>query len=301
MLRNTTYQNTNTQMPTNLRRSTRLIVLAAGLATAASTASGQSALARIQYEEAEAAFAQNDLGTTVRKLGDAERSLGGTNPPILRLRVLANELTVKRNPNYVFSILESLRRDCEAYNRDYANDNRWIDYTREVLPVCQSLSSYPTTADGLTRARRDALAVAQAAEQERMAGLRREQERRAAEERLQAVRQEMAEHEANAHRSRGRANGFLVLGLLSGGAFFYADSKLNEVSVLSSEYETWEYVSLGSMIVAPISLLVAGFNYLDASWEFGRARELRSQLSVSAGPVRTPGGVAFGLHAAVRF
>jgi hypothetical protein len=292
---------------TKQRLSLALAILAA--AALAPAAHAQSALARIQYEEAEAAFAQNDLATTIRKLAEAERALGSPNPPILRLRIVARDMLVKGNAIYDFAVLDALRRDCASYNGAFANDDRWIDYTREVLPVCRSLSTYPATAEARAqqiRAERDRVAQAQAAER-----LRQEQERHRAAQEREAQRQAvLAEIKFNEDWAAGSRKWGWPMVLGGAGAAYWGftvlkkDSDTRDFRTGESEVsETMSTIAVGGLTLGVIGGGIGIMMIREAGQHAQKARELRERNRALLGvaPIAEPENGRVGLALTLRF
>lgn len=114
-----------------------LLLLAGVLLTFSATA--QTAVAKIKYEEAEEAFTQGEYATTLTRLNEAEKILGATNPRILYLRIMATDKVVQAEPYGKFAQLQALRKYCAFYLTKYENLDNNEDKYRDVYKVSESL------------------------------------------------------------------------------------------------------------------------------------------------------------------
>ncbi len=107
-------------------------------------ASGQSAVARLKFEDAEEAYNKGDYATTLSKLEDAEKLFGKINLPILHLRILAQDKLLQKNLD--FGLLTSLRNNCNQFLKDYENVEGIEDKYRQVYKVLEANAKHPATA-----------------------------------------------------------------------------------------------------------------------------------------------------------
>lgn len=116
------------------------IALALALAVSSVAVASDRALARFTYEEAEAAFQQDDIATTLAKLKEAERLLGSVNPPMLYLRVQARAAQLAKGP-FLFATYEALKNDTDLFIRNFGADNNTLDMSREVYRIAQEMEA----------------------------------------------------------------------------------------------------------------------------------------------------------------
>jgi hypothetical protein len=179
----------------------------------------QGGMARIQYEEAEVAFARGDFPAAVQGLIEAERLLGAPNASILRLRILARDQLIRQDRNYDFNTLQALRSDCREYTRSFGDANQWIDLTRELRPVCERLSALAATRQAREREIQEMreraqaeqrMAEAERREQQRLAAVRAEEERRRTE--LREIDRQIASYEGMLEHEPFMSGAFLLMG-----------------------------------------------------------------------------------------
>jgi hypothetical protein len=257
-------------------------------------ARAQAALAIIQYEHAEASFARGELPAAVRYLNEAQRLFGGPNAAILRMRIIARDQLVRGNPNYDFAILDALRADCRTYNGSFAGNRDWIDFTREVQPVCERLSALPATREARDRA------VQAEREAQASAARRQEQARQQqAAERLQQIDRAIMQLESEAARERragwmgvGLGGGLIGVAVLRMATMDPADvdDPLNTAAFLGG------FVGVGALIYGGLSLSSARIFSSGAK----RLREERRSLSTIS-PIYDPGRNGVGVMATIRF
>lgn len=123
-------------------------------------ASGQSAVARLKFEDAEEAYNKGDYATTLSKLEDAEKLFGKINLPILHLRILAQDKLLQKNLD--FGLLTSLRNNCNQFLKDYENVEGIEDKYRQVYKVLEANAKHPATAEAYEK-----IAAQKKAEEER--------------------------------------------------------------------------------------------------------------------------------------
>lgn len=107
------------------------------------TASAQSGIARLKYEEAEEAYAKNDFQTTLTKLDEAEKLLKSTNAKILYLRIMAANGIVTTDALANFDLLVDLRKNVNTYLTKY--EATVDDRFREIYKIGEDLNKYPKT------------------------------------------------------------------------------------------------------------------------------------------------------------
>ena len=106
------------------------------------SAAGQTAIAKLKYEEAEEAYVKEDYQNTLLKLEEAEKKFGKVNPPIVYLRVMSQYHLLARNPHEDFKLLQSLRKNCQYYLKEYAAVSSIEDKYKEVYQIADYLEIY---------------------------------------------------------------------------------------------------------------------------------------------------------------
>ncbi|MBN8665070.1 MAG: PDZ domain-containing protein [Chitinophagales bacterium] len=105
--------------------------------------SGQAAIARLKFEDAEEAFNKGDYTTTLSKLEDAEKLFGKINVPILHLRIVSQDKLLQKKLD--FSMLANLRKNCEQFLIDYETMEGIEEKYRQVYKIQESYAKYPKT------------------------------------------------------------------------------------------------------------------------------------------------------------
>lgn len=105
--------------------------------------SGQAAIARLKFEDAEEAFNKGDYTTTLSKLEDAEKLFGKINVPILHLRIVSQDKLLQKKLD--FPMLANLRKNCEQFLIDYETMEGIEEKYRQVYKIQESYAKYPKT------------------------------------------------------------------------------------------------------------------------------------------------------------
>lgn len=105
--------------------------------------SGQIAVARLKFEDAEEAFNKGDYATTLSKLEDAEKLFGKINVPILHLRIIAQDKLLQKKLD--FTMLSDLRKNCEKFLKDYETMDGIEEKYRQVYKIQEASAKYPST------------------------------------------------------------------------------------------------------------------------------------------------------------
>ncbi len=106
---------------------------------------GQSAVAKIKFEEAEEAYSLNKYELTISKLKEVEALLKTSSPRILYLQISALSKMISANPYNDFALLENTRKLSNKYLKVYETlaDNE-AKY-RDIYKISESLKAYPVT------------------------------------------------------------------------------------------------------------------------------------------------------------
>ncbi|MGM5470886.1 tetratricopeptide repeat protein [Flavobacteriaceae bacterium LMO-SS05] len=104
-------------------------------------------IAKFKYEEAEQAFVNEDFKNTLVKLDEAEKLFGKVNPPILYLRIMAQNNLLEENPHDDPQLLLELYKNCKFYLKEYANLNAVEDKYREVYQISDYIKIYSYNPD----------------------------------------------------------------------------------------------------------------------------------------------------------
>lgn len=105
--------------------------------------SGQAAIARLKFEDAEEAFNKGDYTTTLSKLEDAEKLFGKINVPILHLRIVSQDKLLQKKLD--FPMLANLRKNCEQFLIDYETMEGIEEKYRQVYKIQETYAKYPKT------------------------------------------------------------------------------------------------------------------------------------------------------------
>jgi hypothetical protein len=256
----------------------------------------QGALAIATFERAEEAYARGDLQSAVSLVNEAEQLLGRANAPMLHLRILSRYRIVQNDPNYRFETLVSMRQDCRDYRMRFADDQARLDYTRDVIAVCESISSLPGSAEELQQAR--------TAERERVARAQAEQHRREEAQRAAAaLAEERQKLQRQISAADDRASSALMGGIVFGGGglllMYFADD------IAGDDYDLGMVIGLAGFVGA----LAGGIGLLVSLFEFAEAGDLRNQLrnleagrsAYRVGPTFLPEQGRLGIAASIRF
>jgi hypothetical protein len=100
-------------------------------------ANAQNTIAKIKYEEAEEAFSRSDYSLVIIKIDEAEALLNGVNPKTLYLKILAKNQLLKAD----YSIIRSLKADCNYYLDNYESNEGVEDKYREIYKIFKDLSN----------------------------------------------------------------------------------------------------------------------------------------------------------------
>ena len=108
------------------------------------TVNAQSDLkAKIEYEEAEKSFSENDYSVCVTRLNQAEKLLGKTNIKILYLKVICQSEIIKQEPYASFEALIDIRKNCDMFMKMTDKKPNMYDKYKEIYKIKQDLEIYP--------------------------------------------------------------------------------------------------------------------------------------------------------------
>lgn len=102
----------------------------------------QATIAKLKYEEAEEAFVSNDFVTTLSKLDEAEKILGGPNPKTLYLRISSQFKLFKGEPAVDLEAMLDLRKNCNTYLAKYETVDGIEDKYKEVYKMSEYIKSF---------------------------------------------------------------------------------------------------------------------------------------------------------------
>lgn len=106
-------------------------------------ASSQNTIAKLKFEDAEQAYANNNFELALHKLIEVETLLKSTNPQVLHLKINSQSKIIKKNPLNDYSLIENTRKLCSKYLIDYEqipdNENNY----RDIYKISETLKSYP--------------------------------------------------------------------------------------------------------------------------------------------------------------
>ncbi|MBO9153595.1 hypothetical protein ACFOTA_15345 [Chitinophaga sp. GCM10012297] len=102
-------------------------------------------LAKMQFEDAEAAYNEGKYAEAVKLLDEAERSNKGANPPIMYLRILSRVELIKQNPEKDFDLIDKARKESNLFLKTYNGNAQLEDKYREVYQASKVLKDLPLT------------------------------------------------------------------------------------------------------------------------------------------------------------
>lgn len=97
-------------------------------------------LGRFIFEEAEAAFAERNYAQALRKLDEAERAMGKTNPRILYLRVMAGYELLKQGPLQYEAAIR-VRNEADKFLISFSKEKALVGLAREIYGVRRDLDA----------------------------------------------------------------------------------------------------------------------------------------------------------------
>ncbi|MBO9153594.1 hypothetical protein ACFOTA_15340 [Chitinophaga sp. GCM10012297] len=110
-------------------------------------------LAKMQFEDAEAAYGEGKFAEAVKLLDEAEQSNKGANPPIMHLRILARVELIKQNPDSDFDIIDKARKETGLFLKQYNGNAQLEDKYREVYQASKVLKDLPLTREAFEEVR----------------------------------------------------------------------------------------------------------------------------------------------------
>ncbi len=124
-----------------------ILVLALAIGMLQAAFSQNTTIAKLNYEQAEEAYLKEDYSKALRKLEESETKFGKINPPILYLRIMAQNKLINKNDSIVdLFFLSNARKNCEIYLKEYEKLPNIEDKYREVYLVYENLNdNYPKT------------------------------------------------------------------------------------------------------------------------------------------------------------
>lgn len=120
----------------------RLALVAAFLMLLYMHAFSQSSFAKFKFEEAEEAFSKADYSTALGKLNEAENLIGKINPPILYLRILAQDKLIATSKEKDIVSIASLLDNCDKYLKEYESVESLRDKFRDVYNISERNKEY---------------------------------------------------------------------------------------------------------------------------------------------------------------
>ena len=129
----------------------KLILFIFLLFTTVQFAVAQSADAKLKFQAAEEAYANNDYYLALTKLNEAEKILKSTNPKILYLRILIQSKAFGKFPDNYHALqqpydeIQDIIAHTNKYLEDYEDlpDNE--DKYRDIYSIAETFKAYPAT------------------------------------------------------------------------------------------------------------------------------------------------------------
>lgn len=121
----------------------KIILFALLIITSFQLSVAQNTIAKLKYEEAEEAYANNNFELALSKLIEVETLLKSTNPKILYLKINSQSKIIEKAPLNDYTLIENARKLSSQYLTDYEQlpDNE--DRYREIYKISEKLKSYP--------------------------------------------------------------------------------------------------------------------------------------------------------------
>lgn len=117
--------------------------------------SGQNAIAKFKYEEAEEAYAENKFEVVLSKLNEVETMLKATNPKIMYLKIFAQSKIIEANLDNNFELLANTKILSGEYLKKYESLPNNEEKYRDIYKISEKLKSYPSSLDELTARKKD--------------------------------------------------------------------------------------------------------------------------------------------------
>ncbi|MGN6509917.1 MAG: hypothetical protein ACTHLD_10710, partial [Chitinophaga sp.] len=111
------------------------------------TSASFAQLGKMQFEDAEEQFAAGRFEETLSLLEQSERSLGGTNPMIGHLRIMARVELLKQDTEKYIDMLETAKEEAGNFLKVYETETLIEEKYREVYKASKVLAAFPTKKD----------------------------------------------------------------------------------------------------------------------------------------------------------
>lgn len=105
----------------------------------------QGTIAKIKYEQAEEAYQEGKYQDAINYLNEVETILKGTNTRISYLKILCQNKLVEKSKLSDFTLINSLRKNCDTYLQTVDGIPDLEDKFKEVYFISESLKTYPKT------------------------------------------------------------------------------------------------------------------------------------------------------------
>ncbi len=127
---------------------TKLIII---LMMVANIATGQAAIARLKYEEAEEAYTGNNFELTLSKLAEVEALLKQTNPKIMYLQILATSRIIEKDLENNIALVDKARKLSARYLTDYENVPDNDEKFRDIYKISEKMKTLPANKEELEK------------------------------------------------------------------------------------------------------------------------------------------------------
>ena len=104
------------------------------------TSIAQSTIAKLKYKDAEEAYNKSDYTTALNKLNEAEKLFGKVNPPIVYLRIVAQDKMVSSSKSVDPNLMAALMKNTAFYLKEYEHTKGIEDKYKEVYKLNEKLS-----------------------------------------------------------------------------------------------------------------------------------------------------------------
>jgi hypothetical protein len=150
---------------------------------------GQSAIAKIKWEEAELQFSEGRYFECYNKLNEVEEILGRKTPKVSHLKIISASKIIEANPYNDFNLLNNAREEAQFFLKEYENLQDYEEKYKEVYYCLEKIKKYPYTLEEFTQKKNQI--EQEKKEAQRALALREEAERKSQEELIKRRNEEI--------------------------------------------------------------------------------------------------------------
>ena len=150
----------------------KIILITSLLLFIAFQSSGQNAIAKIKYEDAELDFSNQNYAKALVTLTEVETLLGRKTPKVSHLKIMSGSKIIDANPYNDFELIKQIKDEATLFLKEYEDLADYEEKYREVYFVSEKLKKYPATLDDFNKQKRKAEDDAKLAEQRKQEKIR---------------------------------------------------------------------------------------------------------------------------------